>query len=91
MLNDGVGNLKKIAYDIDFVVNKGIKKYYIQSAVNINDPVKARAELRPLLGTRDFFKKIIITKSSMKPWIDENGIIHLGLYDFLLNEDLMNM
>lgn len=91
MLNDEVGNLKKIAYEIDFVVNKGIKKYYIQSAVNINDPVKARAELRPLLGTRDFFKKIIITKSSTTPWIDENGIIHLGLYDFFLNGDLMNM
>lgn len=89
--NDEVGNRKKISCEIDFVVNKGIRKYYIQSAININDPVKARAELRPLLGTRDFFKKIIITKSSMKPWIDENGIIHLGLYDFLLNEDLMNM
>lgn len=48
-------------------------------------------ELRPLLGTKDFFKKIVVSKSSMRPWINEDGIVHLGLYDFLLNEDLINI
>lgn len=61
------------------------------SALSMSDPVKAKTELRPLLGTRDFFKIIVVSKSSMKPWTDEDGIVHLGLYDFLLNEDLINM
>ena len=43
-------------------------------------------ELRPLKNTKDFFKKIIISKTSMKPWTDDDGILHLGLYEFLLNE-----
>ena len=88
---DSSGKRRKIAYEIDFVVNKGMKKYYIQSALNIISPEKAYTELRPLLRTGDFFKKIIITKSSMKPWIDDEGIVHLGLYDFLLNEESLNI
>ena len=89
--NDEAGNRHKVACEIDFVVNRGAKKYYIQSALSMSDPIKAKTELRPLLGTRDFFKKIVVSKSSMKPWTDEDGIVHLGLYDFLLNEDLINM
>lgn len=89
--NDTAGNRRKTACEIDFVVNKGARKYYIQSALSMSDPAKAKTELRPLLGTRDFFKKIVVSKSSMKPWIDEDGIVHLGLYDFLLDEDLINM
>ena len=80
-------------YEIDFVVNAETagEKYYIQSALSMNEPAKAKTELRPLLGTKDFFKKIVVSKSSMKPWIDEDGIVHLGLYDFLLDEELINM
>ena len=88
---DDTGKRHKTTCEIDFVVNKGIHKYYIQSALMIQDPEKARAKLRPFFGTRDFFKKIIITKTAMKPWIDEDGIIHLGLYDFLLDETLVNI
>ncbi len=76
--------------EIDFVVNDGMNKYYIQSALNIDDENKEKTELRPLLSTHDFFKKIIVTKSRMKPWIDDNGIMHIGLYDFLLNEECLN-
>ena len=75
--------------EIDFVVNKGAKKYYIQSALTMADDVKAKQELRPLLAVNDFFGKFIITKSTMRPWTDERGITHLGLYDFLLNEDIL--
>ena len=77
--------------EIDFVVNRGTKKYYIQSALNVNDPSKMETELRPLKNTKDFFKKIIISKSSMKPWTDDDGILHLGLYEFLLNENAMEL
>lgn len=75
--------------EIDFVVNDGMNKYYIQSALNIDDKNKEKTELRPLLSTRDFFKKVIITKTRMKPWVDDNGIFHIGLYDFLLDKDCL--
>ncbi len=77
--------------EIDFVVNAGTKKYYIQSALNVDDPNKMETELRPLKNTNDFFKKIIISKTSMKPWNDDNGILHLGLYEFLLNENSLDL
>ncbi len=73
--------------EIDFVVNKGTKKFYIQSALSVSDPDKLKTEIRPLLNTKDFFKKILISKTSMRPFVDETGILHLGLYDFLLNDD----
>lgn len=75
--------------EIDFVVNDGMNKYYIQSALNIDDKNKEKTELRPLLSTRDFFKKVVITKTRMKPWVDDNGIFHIGLYDFLLDKDYL--
>ncbi len=77
--------------EIDFVVNKGSKKYYIQSALNVTDPSKLEAELRPFRKTKDFYKKIIITKTTMKAWTDEEGILHLGLYEFLLNENSLEL
>jgi predicted AAA+ superfamily ATPase len=79
------------ALEIDFVVNRGAKKYYIQSALALPDEDKTKQELRPLLSVKDCFKKIVITKTSMKPWTDDMGIVHLGLYDFLLDEDSLNM
>lgn len=75
--------------EIDFVVNDGMNKYYIQSVLNIDDKNKEKTELRPLLSTRDFFKKVVITKTRMKPWVDDNGIFHIGLYDFLLDKDCL--
>lgn len=85
------GKKTKRQCEIDFVVNRGSKKYYIQSALNVNDPSKLETELRPLKNTRDFFKKIIVSKTSMKPWTDEDGILHLGLYEFLLNENSLEL
>lgn len=77
--------------EIDFVVNVGSKRYYIQSALTVSDLAKMDTELRPLKNTCDFFKKIIISKTSQKPWTDEDGILHLGLYEFLLNEKALDM
>lgn len=86
---DGIKTKKQ--YEIDFIVNVGSKKYYIQSALNVDDRSKLTSEVRPLKLTGDFFKKIIITKSAMKPWTDEEGILHMGLYDFLLNENSLEL
>ncbi len=85
------GKRAKKQCEIDFVVNIGAKKYYIQSALNVSDSSKLETELRPLKNTRDFFKKIIISKTAMKSWTDEDGILHLGLYEFLLNENSLEL
>lgn len=85
------GKKKKKQCEIDFVVNVGSKKYYIQSALRTDEKDKLAAELRPLRGTGDFFKKIIVTKTSMKPWTDDDGILRVGLYDFLLDEKSLEL
>mgnify|MGYP000850275354 FL=1 len=88
---DEDGKRHQKSCEIDFVVNRGSKKYYIQSALSMSDESKSKQELRSLLAVNDFFRKIIISKTSMKPWTDELGIVRLGLYDFLLNEDSLNL
>ena len=85
------GKKTKKQCEIDFVVNVGAKKYYIQSALNVSESSKMEAELRPLKNTKDFFKKIIVSKTQMKAWTDEDGILHLGLYEFLLNENSLEL
>ncbi len=75
--------------EIDFVVNTGTRKIYIQSALSLSTQEKQKQEARPLLAVNDFFQKIIISKTTMKPWTDEFGIRHVGLYDFLLNDALI--
>lgn len=85
------GKKTKKQCEIDFVLNRGAKKYYIQSALSVSEQSKLETELRPLKNTKDFFKKILISKTSMKPWTDEDGILHLGLYEFLLNEDSLEL
>ena len=72
--------------EIDFVINRGMKRYYIQSALSMDDMDKARQELRPLLGVKDMFRKVVVSKTTTKPWFDDMGVLHLGIYDFLLDE-----
>ncbi len=74
--------------EIDFIANKGDKKYYIQSALAFHSEDKKLQELRPLLKVNDYFKKIIIVKNTMiNRSIDENGIVTINLLDFLLDND----
>ena len=82
---------KRTQTEVDFICNEGSNRYYIQSALNVSDPIKMDSELRPLKNTNDFFKKIIVSKTSQKPWHDDDGILHLGLYEFLLNENALDM
>ena len=76
--------------EIDFVVNKGYDKYYIQSALNIDNDNKKMQELRPLLNVNDFFKKIIVVNSDIPMYKNEDGILIIGIYDFLLNKDSLD-
>ena len=73
--------------EIDFIVNKGYDRYYIQSTLNIDSDDKKIQELRPLLNVRDFFKKIIVVNSDIPKYKNEDGILIIGIYDFLLNKD----
>ncbi len=76
--------------EIDFVCNKGSKRYYIQSAYAILDQAKMEQEQRSLMLTGDFFKKIIITKDAPAPYYNDDGVLVMGIYDFLLNEDSLD-
>lgn len=73
--------------EIDFVANKGSDKYYIQSAYSIEDNNKKEQELQSLLNISDNFKKMVIVYDSFIKWQDDNGIIYISIYDFLLNEN----
>ena len=76
--------------EIDFVANEGMKRYYVQSALNISDADKLKQEKRPLLAVRDSFQQIIVSKTNAKPWFDDAGIKHIGLYVFLLDEESLS-
>ena len=71
--------------EVDFVANLGSKRYYVQSALSIPDADKMRQETRPLISINDSFRKVIIVRDNIKPWHTDNGILVLGLFDFLLN------
>ena len=73
--------------EIDFVCNKGSKRYYIQSAYAIPDQAKMEQEQRSLMLTGDFFKRIIITKDTPAPHYNESGVLIMSVYDFLLNDN----
>lgn len=81
------GVQKKSNLEIDFIVNQGFNKIYIQSAFSIDDDGKKIQEIRPLLNSGDFFKKIVIVNGSQKRTADENGIVYIGVIPFLLEKD----
>ncbi|WP_069099873.1 ATP-binding protein [Mesomycoplasma ovipneumoniae] len=82
---------KKIQLEIDFVINKGHKRYYIQSAFNIDNLEKKEQEITSLKKINDSFKKIVIVRNKIIPKHDENGILYIGLEDFLLNESIIDL
>lgn len=77
--------------EIDFVCNQGNKRYYIQSAFAIPDNEKMEQEQRSLVSIRDSFKKIIIVKDNIKLWRNEEGIVIMGLQEFLLNPNSLDL
>ncbi|MBQ4480252.1 MAG: ATP-binding protein [Victivallales bacterium] len=79
------GEYRRRQLEVDFVANKGSKRYYIQSAYMIPDEGKREQEIRPLLKIDDSFKKIIITSHAPAPLYDNHGILTMGILDFLLN------
>lgn len=83
------GKREKKLLEIDFIANKGDKKYYIQSAFEMTSPEKIVQEKKSLTKLNDSFKKIIVVKDDIKPRTDEQGIITVGIFDFLLNVNIL--
>lgn len=83
------GKRKMSQYEIDFVVNVGNNKIYIQSALNVDTPEKKTQETFSLKNTGDFFRKIVVLDGNSKLWTDENGITYVGVIPFLL-EDILS-
>lgn len=79
---DGKPTRKRL--EIDFVANQGSKRFYIQSAFRMDDEEKEEQELKSLLSISDSFKKIILVKDDIALYYDHNGILRMGLFDFLL-------
>ena len=71
--------------EVDFIATQGSKKYYIQSAFEMGDAGKIEKERRPLVNIDDSFKKIIVVKDYIQLKRDEQGIVTMGILDFLLN------
>ena len=86
---DSAGKKIRKQLEVDFVVNKGEKRFYIQSALSIADPEKKEQEIASLKRIPDSFSKIVVVRDYLKPWQDENGIVYLGIEQFLLDEDIL--
>lgn len=83
------GKSERRQLEVDFVVNKGSDRYYIQSALTVADPAKREQEIASLLRIPDSFRKIVVVKDYMKPWHDDHGIMYVGVEQFLLDSDLV--
>ena len=82
------GKVVRKQLEVDFVCNMGSKRYYIQSAYSIPDADKKAQEVRPFKKIEDSFKKIIITKDIVPASYDENGVLTINIYDFLLDKTI---
>ena len=75
----------RVNYEVDFIVNEGNRKYYIQSAVELTTIEKVKKEQKSLMKIDDNFRKIIIVKGFRNPLYNDDGILVIGLYNFLMD------
>ena len=88
---DEHGKSKRTQHEVDFVVNRGSNRYYIQSAFAIPDEQKRTQETTALTAIGDSFRKIVVVRENIIPWHDERGILYVGIEDFLLDESAMDL
>jgi predicted AAA+ superfamily ATPase len=84
-LSEGKSQRKHL--EVDFVCNSGFRRYYIQSALELPTEEKRQQELNSLLNIKDGFRKIIIVGGIAPTYQDENGVLMLNVFDFLLKEN----
>ena len=85
------GKSKRTQLEIDFVANNGSKRYYIQSAFAIPDGEKREQETRGFSRIPDSFKRIIVVRDNIIPWHDEQGVLYVGIEEFLLNGNSLEL
>lgn len=85
------GSSERRQLEIDFVANQGSKRYYLQSASNIPDEDKLKQETRPFDNVKDSFKKIIVVGKSMKPRRNDKGYLIIGMKEFLLDPNSLEL
>lgn len=83
------GKITQVAREIDFIANNGGKKTYIQSAYALPNEEKQETENKPFSLTGDSFPKIIVRHDITKRWYDDNGVLNIGVIDFLLDDKIM--
>lgn len=88
---DENGKSRRKRLEVDFICNRGNQRYYIQSAFAIPDRDKMQQEQRSLVHIGDSFKKIIVVKERIKLWRNEEGIVVMGIMDFLLDPNSMDL
>lgn len=88
---DGQGKKVRKQYEVDFVCNKGSKRYYVQSAFSMPDKAKFEQEQRPLVHIDDSFKKIIVVKETPSQWYSEEGTLVMSIFDFLLDSNSLDL
>lgn len=88
---DENGKSKRTQLEVDFVANKGSQRYYIQSALRIENEDKREQETNSLNRINDSFKKIVVVRDNIVPWHDESGFLYIGIEQFLLVESAMEM
>ncbi len=84
---DSEGKSQRSKLEVDFIANLGSKKFYIQSALNIDDEQKKEQETASLNRIDDSFSKIVVVKDNIEPRQDDKGIQYIGIEQFLLEED----
>ena len=82
---------KRIHLEVDFVCNHGSKRYYIQSAFAIPDEEKMKQETNSLTKIEDSFKKIVVVKDNINLWRNNDGILIIGIEEFLLNKNSLDL
>ena len=91
VIRDENGNQKRVSYEVDFVANKGNRRYYIQSAYRLDSDEKVAQEQNSLRNVDDSFKKIVIVGNPILVERDNNGITTMSVYDFLLKENSLEL
>lgn len=87
---DKSGKDVRTQLEVDFIANDGKNTLYIQSALHIDDEGKRNQEINSLRRIPDSFKKVVVVKDDIMPWIDENGIFYIGIKEFLLDANAIN-
>lgn len=85
------GKPVKKQLEVDFICSKGSKKYYIQSAYSLETEEKMAQEIRPFTKINDSFKKIVITSNTPKPFYNDDGILMMSVFDFLLKQESLEL